>query len=93
MQVRPVNARAVRCGELWVLEIPSLSIRVPTEDLEDSNDAVTSALTRHRRRPGWVVQVQIISYLHVDDLPEGRRRSVLGAARMIPPSKSEGETA
>jgi hypothetical protein len=93
MQVRPVTARAVRCGEVWVVEVPSLSLSVPTDDLEDADDAVTEALTRHRLHVDWVVEVQIVTYLHVDDLPEGQQRPVRTVAQTELQKKSGEKTA
>jgi hypothetical protein len=84
MQARPLDARAVRCGDQWIIEIPALSMRVPTYELDHAEDAVAAALSR--RRGAGTVQVTIRSYLHLDDLPVGQRRACQAARSTALPS-------
>jgi hypothetical protein len=73
----PFSARAIRVADVWIIEIPSLRLRVPVTDLSEVEPRVAAAVAAaHRNRRRMAISVEIGQYLHVDDstTEETRRR-------------------
>jgi hypothetical protein len=82
---RTLEAIVVRCGERWVIEVPSLMLRVAAHDLANVESDVADALTKRRGRLVPPLRIQVVSYLHVDDLPESSRRAAWRTADSLRP--------
>jgi hypothetical protein len=82
----PLSARAIRVADVWVVEIPTVRLRISVVDLDDVEQHVAAAIASGSPsgRPG-PVRVEIGRYLHLDDstteLVRRRRETVALALR------------
>ena len=74
-----LSARAIRIADVWIIEIPSLQLRIPVADLVDAEQRVAVAIAAgHRNGRPAQIRVEIGQYLHIDDssTEDTRRRRV-----------------
>jgi hypothetical protein len=75
--MKPVFARAYRCADEWVVDVASLGLRLRARDLDGIDVQVGLMLGRQNRSArAEPVRVHITHYLHLDDCPPDRRRTI-----------------